>query len=113
MLFAFGALFLLLRFLSTAARRGPYDAAAPKALSRFGWFSLLGGPVCVLVEVVSLSSSSSSFGLTVDWAEEWGARFPEWSAAAGLAALAFAYILRVGVADRLGGEQRLGRTGTR
>jgi hypothetical protein len=99
-LFALGALSLLLRFLRTASREGPYVATVPGRLSALGWFVLIGAPVSVLLFAVSqhfLRSSLISGVPSSDWLAEWLAAFPWWSLATGVAALAFAYILRIGV----------------
>lgn len=98
-LFALGALALLLRFLRTASQEGPYAAAVPGRLAALGWFVLIGGPVSELISVVSrhfLRSSLISGVSTSDWVNEWLAAFPWWSTATGVAALAFAHILRIG-----------------
>lgn len=99
-LFALGALALLLRFLRTASQEGPYAVTVPGRLSALGWFVLIGGPVSELLFAVSqhfLRSSLISGVPSSDWLAQWQAVFPWWSIAAGVAALAFAYILRIGV----------------
>jgi hypothetical protein len=102
-LFALGALSLLLRFLRTASQEGPYAATVPGRLSTLGWFVLIGGPVCELLFAVSrhfLRSSLISGVPSSGWLTDWQAAFPWWSIATGVAALTFAYILRIGVRMR-------------
>lgn len=99
-LFALGALSLLLRFLRTASQDGPYAASVPGRLSALGWFVLIGGPVSELLFAVSrhfLRSSLISGVPSADWLARWWAVFPWWSTAAGVAALTFCHILRIGV----------------
>jgi hypothetical protein len=98
-LFALGALALLLRFLRTASQEGPYAATVPGRLSAVGWVVLIGAPVSELLFAVSrhfLRASLISGVPASDWLNEWLAAFPWWSLAVGVAALAFAYILRIG-----------------
>lgn len=98
-LFALGALYLLLRFLRTASQEGPYAATVPGRLAALGWFVLVGGPVSELLFAVSrhfLRTSLISGVPSADWLSQWLATFPWWSTAAGVAALAFAHILRIG-----------------
>jgi hypothetical protein len=99
-LFALGALYLLLRFLRTSSQEGPYVATVPGRLSALGWFVLVGGPVSELLFAVSryfLRSSMMSGVPSSGWLTEWRAAFPWWAIACGVAALTFAYILRIGV----------------
>ncbi|TDV44285.1 hypothetical protein [Actinophytocola oryzae] len=99
-LFALGALWLLLRFLRTASDAGPYEASVPGRLAALGWFVLVGGPVSELLfalSVHSLRTSMISGVPSTDWVAQWRAEFPWWALAAGLAALVFAHILRIGV----------------
>ncbi|MFD8497471.1 hypothetical protein [Amycolatopsis sp. NPDC059657] len=100
--FEFGALFLVLRFLRTASREGPYAATVPGKLSAAGWFVLIGGPVSGLLAALSLSYLRSTMlaDAKQDWFTEWMAVFPGWAVAVGVAALTFAYILRIGVEMR-------------
>lgn len=102
-LFALGALVLLLRFLRTAAQEGPYAATVPRKLSALGWFVLAGAPLSTLLFAVSRDHLRASLTMNSDtsgWFDDWWASFPWWSTAAGLTALTFAYILRVGVRMR-------------
>ncbi|MEV4315072.1 hypothetical protein [Actinocrispum sp. NPDC049592] len=98
-LFALGALVLLLRFLRTAANEGPYAGAVPGQLSALGWFVLVGAPVSALLFAVSQEWLRTSLTGTSGrgWFTVWTGVFPWWSTAAGVAALTFAYILRIGV----------------
>lgn len=103
LLFAWGALVLLLRFLRTAAQEGPYADEVPGRLSVLGWFVLAGGAVSTLLFVLSqhfLRISLLGGVSSMDWLGRWGTIFPWWSIAAGIAALTFAYILRIGVRMR-------------
>jgi hypothetical protein len=102
LLFGLGALFLLLRFLRTASQEGPYAATVPFKLSALGWLLLVGGPLSTLLEAVSRSYLLSTLVADnrSDWFTEWQAAFPGWSVVAGIAALTFAQILRVGVRMR-------------
>lgn len=98
-LFALGALFLLLRFLRTASQEGPYAETVPGRLSALGWFVLIGGPVSALLFAVSrhfLRDGLISGVPSAGWLTEWMAAFPWWSTATGVAALTFAYLLRIG-----------------
>ncbi|MEU3274377.1 hypothetical protein ABZ639_26340 [Saccharomonospora sp. NPDC006951] len=97
------ALVLLLRFLSTAAMQGPYAATVPRALASLGWFVLIGVPIAGLLLAVSgfvLRSGFFSRSPGNGWSAEWFASFPWWSIAAGVTALTFAWILRIGVRMR-------------
>ena len=99
-LFGFGALVLLLGFLRTAAKEGPYVAGVPLRLRALGWFVLLGGPVAALLYALTQSYLRTELLTGVpagDWLSQWDAAMPWWSLAAGVAALTFAHILRIGV----------------
>lgn len=99
-LFGLGALLLLLWFPRTAAQQGPYVAGAPGRLSALGWFVLVGGPASALLLAVSryfLRTALITGVPSSDWLTEWRTALPWWSIAAGIAALTFAYILRIGV----------------
>jgi len=103
MLFSLGALWLLLRFLRTAAQHGPYASAVPGRLAAFGWFTLIGGPVSSALEALSRTSLLAGLAPdtpTASWIDRWFSNFPEWSVVAGVAALTFAHILRIGVGMR-------------
>jgi hypothetical protein len=103
LLFGLGALVLLLGFLRTAAQHGPYASAVPGRLAAFGWFTLVGGPVSSALEAVartSLMGSLAPDASTSSWVDGWFAAFPDWSVVAGVAALTFAHILRIGVGMR-------------
>lgn len=94
------ALLLLLRFLKTASREGPYSPTVPDKLKSLGWFVLIGVPVSALIVAVAHYSLRTSMGAAVpsmDWLSEWNTTFPWWAIAAGITALTFARILRVGV----------------
>jgi hypothetical protein len=101
-LFGLGTLFLLLRFLRTASQEGAYAATVPFKLSALGWFLLVGGPLSTLLEAVSRSYLRSTLAVDTpsDWFTEWLGSLPDWSVVAGIAALTFAQILRVGVRMR-------------
>ncbi|ASR37268.1 hypothetical protein BAY61_22265 [Prauserella marina] len=97
------ALVLLLRFLRAAAREGPYAASVPRALSSLGWFVLIGVPLAGLLLAVSGFVLRGGFfvGSPGDgWPADWFGSFPWWSIAAGVTALTFAHILRIGVRMR-------------
>jgi hypothetical protein len=103
LLFSLGALWLLLRFLQTAAHRGPYAGAVPGRLAAFGWFTLIGGPLSSALEALSRASLMGSLApdvSTSSWVDRWLSDFPAWSVVAGIAALTFAHILRIGVGMR-------------
>ncbi|MEV6610108.1 hypothetical protein [Kutzneria sp. NPDC051319] len=103
LLFSLGALWLLLRFLRTAAQDGPYAGAVPGRLAAFGWFTLIGGPVSSALEALartSLLGSLAPDAATSNWIDRWLSNFPDWSVVAGVAALTFAHILRIGVGMR-------------
>lgn len=98
-LFALGVLYLLLRFLRTASHEGPYAATVPGRLSAVGWFVLVGGPVSELLYALSqhfLRTSLITGVPSSDWLTQWRSVFPWWALAAGVAALTFAHILRIG-----------------
>lgn len=110
-LFALGALALLLRFLRTASQEGPYATTVPGRLSALGWFVLVGGPVSELLFALSrhvLRASMISGVPSSDWLAQWRAAFPWWAMATGVAALAFAHLLRVGARryEDLAAEER-------
>ncbi len=98
-LFTLGALLLLLRFLRTAADEGPYSGTVPGKLSALGWFVLIGAPVSGLLFALSQEWLRTSLTGTPGrgWFTVWSGVFPWWSTATGVAALTFAYILRIGV----------------
>ncbi|RJQ90026.1 DUF2975 domain-containing protein [Amycolatopsis panacis] len=100
--FEFGALFLVLRFLRTASREGPYAAAVPGRLSAAGWFVLIGGPLSGLLATLSQAYLRSTMlaDARPGWFGEWMNAFPGWAVGTGVAALTFAYILRIGVGMR-------------
>ncbi|RZQ60202.1 DUF2975 domain-containing protein [Amycolatopsis suaedae] len=102
-LFMFGAVWLALRFLRTAAQDGPYDATIPGKLTTLGWFLLAGGPSAMLLAAVA--SAALRADLLADapasgWLGQWWSTMPWWSVVAGLTALLFAHILRIGVRMR-------------
>jgi hypothetical protein len=99
-LFEVAALLLLLRFLKTASKEGPYSATVPGKLKTLGWFVLIAAPVSALVVALahySLRRSMGAYVLSTDWLTEWNESFPWWAIVAGVTALTFARILRVGV----------------
>lgn len=89
---------LLLQFLRTASQEGPYADTVPFKLSVLGWFLLVGGPLSTVLEAVSGDYLRST--LAADTRSDWLAAFPGWAVVAGIAALTFAQILRVGVRMR-------------
>ena len=99
-LFSVAALLLLLRFLKTASKEGPYSTTVPGKLKTLGWFVLIGVPVSALIVALAHYSLRKSLGAAVpsmDWLTEWNDTFPWWAIVAGVTALTFARILRVGV----------------
>jgi hypothetical protein len=103
LLFSLGALWLLLRFLRTAAQDGPYAGAVPGRLAAFGWFTLIGGLVSSALEAVSRTSLLADLAPGAspsNWIDRWFSDFPNWAVVAGIAALTFAHILRIGVGMR-------------
>lgn len=102
-LFAAGALILLLRFLSTASREGPYADSVPGKLAALGWLLLLGGPLSEILAALSTQALRHSLIDDIrfpEWYFDWQNLIPWWSIAAGITALTFAHILRIGTRMR-------------
>ncbi|GAA4529469.1 hypothetical protein [Amycolatopsis samaneae] len=97
--FLVGTMILLLHFLKTAARQGPYSDAIPGKLRLFGWYVLLGGPVSALLAALaqySLRQSMVGELPTSSWLSGWMEFMPWWAVVTGAAALSFARVLRIG-----------------
>src|SRR5262249_21104543 len=95
---AVGAPVVLRRFLRTASEEGPYATSVPGKLSAVGWFVLIGGPVSALLLAVSQHFLRAELIVGVragDWLILWRDAYPWWTLAAGIAALTFAYVLRI------------------
>ncbi len=101
--FTAGALLLLLGFLSTASREGPYADSVPRKLAALGWFVLIGGPLSAVLAAISAQSLRHSLidqPRSQDWTASWQTVIPWWTIAAGVTALTFAHILRIGTRMR-------------
>jgi hypothetical protein len=99
-LFALAALLLLLRFLRTAAKEGPYSTTVPGKLRALGWFVLIGAPANALIVAVADFHLRTSLGQDLprdEWLAGWETGFPWWAIFAGVTAVTFARILRIGV----------------
>ncbi|MFD9891934.1 hypothetical protein ACFWY9_21540 [Amycolatopsis sp. NPDC059027] len=97
--FIVGALIVLLHFLKTATRNGPYADVVPGKLRGLGWYLLIGGPVLAMISALArffLRRSMVTDLPSGSWFSDWVGSLPWWAIVAGAAALSFARILRIG-----------------
>ncbi|MFE0023821.1 hypothetical protein [Amycolatopsis sp. NPDC059021] len=97
--FIVGALIVLLHFLKTATRKGPYSDVVPGKLRWLGWYLLIGGPVLAMISALArffLRRSMVTDLSSGSWFSDWVGELPWWAIVAGAAALSFARILRIG-----------------
>jgi hypothetical protein len=91
---------LLLRFLRTASNEGPYSATVPGMLRALGRFVMIGAPVDALIIAVADFHLRTSLGQNLPstaWLSQWWDTFPWWAILAGVTAVTFGWIPRIGV----------------